>query len=78
MSGRKGFPLSAAALERAMPDVPLQITYCVNAPENSETIKPFAAGCVPRKLHIALEALKEPCTVEVYTDSEYLKNGITQ
>jgi ribonuclease HI len=24
-----------------------------------------------------LKALKEPCTVEVITDSEYLKNGIT-
>ena len=26
----------------------------------------------------ALEALKEPCEVDLYTDSEYLKNGITQ
>lgn len=26
----------------------------------------------------ALEALKEPCAVELYTDSVYLKNGITQ
>ncbi len=25
-----------------------------------------------------LSALKEPCSVEVVTDSEYLKNGITQ
>jgi ribonuclease HI len=25
----------------------------------------------------ALEALKRPCTVELYTDSEYLRNGIT-
>jgi ribonuclease HI len=25
----------------------------------------------------ALEALKEPCNVELYTDSQYLKNGIT-
>jgi ribonuclease HI len=25
----------------------------------------------------ALEALSRPCTVEFYTDSEYLKNGIT-
>jgi ribonuclease HI len=25
----------------------------------------------------ALEALKRPCNVEFYTDSEYLKNGIT-
>jgi ribonuclease HI len=25
-----------------------------------------------------LRALKEPCDVEVVTDSEYLKNGITQ
>lgn len=25
----------------------------------------------------ALEALNRPCTVEFYTDSEYLKNGIT-
>jgi ribonuclease HI len=25
----------------------------------------------------ALEALKRPCTVELHTDSEYLKNGIT-
>jgi len=25
----------------------------------------------------ALEALKEPCEVELYTDSQYLKNGIT-
>jgi ribonuclease HI len=25
----------------------------------------------------ALEALKEPCSVEIVTDSEYLKNGIT-
>jgi len=26
----------------------------------------------------ALEALREPCSVAVYTDSVYLKNGITQ
>jgi ribonuclease HI len=26
----------------------------------------------------ALEALTEPCQVDLYTDSEYLKNGITQ
>jgi ribonuclease HI len=26
----------------------------------------------------ALEALKRPCRVEVYTDSEYVKNGITE
>jgi ribonuclease HI len=26
----------------------------------------------------ALEALKRPCMVEVHTDSEYLRNGITQ
>ncbi len=26
----------------------------------------------------ALEALKEPCTVDLYTDSEYLRNGITE
>ena len=26
---------------------------------------------------MALEALKEPCTVTLYTDSQYLKNGIT-
>jgi ribonuclease HI len=26
----------------------------------------------------ALEALKRPCRVEIYTDSEYLRNGITQ
>ena len=25
----------------------------------------------------ALEALKQPCTVELYTDSQYVKNGIT-
>ena len=25
-----------------------------------------------------LRALKEPCTVEIYTDSQYVKNGITQ
>jgi len=25
----------------------------------------------------ALEALKRPCTVDLHTDSEYLKNGIT-
>ncbi len=25
-----------------------------------------------------LEALKEPCTVALYTDSEYLKNGVTK
>lgn len=25
-----------------------------------------------------LEALREPCTVEIVTDSEYLKNGITK
>lgn len=25
----------------------------------------------------ALESLKEPCEVELYTDSEYVKNGIT-
>ncbi len=25
---------------------------------------------------MALEALKEPCTVTLYTDSQYLKNGI--
>jgi ribonuclease HI len=25
----------------------------------------------------ALEALKRPCTVELYTDSQYVKNGIT-
>lgn len=25
----------------------------------------------------ALEALKEPCEVDLYTDSQYLKNGIT-
>jgi ribonuclease HI len=25
----------------------------------------------------ALEALKRPCRVEIYTDSEYVKNGIT-
>ena len=25
----------------------------------------------------ALESLKEPCDVELYTDSEYVKNGIT-
>lgn len=25
-----------------------------------------------------LEALKEPCRVDLYTDSEYLKNGVTQ
>ncbi|NMN57326.1 ribonuclease HI [Xanthobacter sp. SG618] len=26
----------------------------------------------------ALEALKEPCAVELHTDSEYLKNGVTK
>ena len=26
----------------------------------------------------ALEALKEPCTVDLHTDSEYLKNGVTK
>ena len=26
----------------------------------------------------ALEALKQPCEVEFYTDSQYLRNGITQ
>jgi ribonuclease HI len=26
----------------------------------------------------ALEALKRPCRVEVYTDSEYVRNGITE
>lgn len=26
----------------------------------------------------ALQALKRPCTVEIYTDSEYLKRGITE
>jgi ribonuclease HI len=26
----------------------------------------------------ALEALKEPCDVEFYTDSQYVKNGITE
>lgn len=26
----------------------------------------------------ALKALKEPCDVDLYTDSEYLRNGITQ
>ena len=26
----------------------------------------------------ALEALKRPCTVTIYTDSQYLRNGITQ
>ena len=26
----------------------------------------------------ALEALKQPCDVEFHTDSQYLKNGITQ
>lgn len=26
----------------------------------------------------ALSALKKPCRVQLYTDSEYLKNGITQ
>jgi ribonuclease HI len=26
----------------------------------------------------ALSALKEPCNVKIYTDSQYLKNGITQ
>ena len=26
----------------------------------------------------ALSALKRPCTVELFTDSEYVKNGITQ
>jgi ribonuclease HI len=26
----------------------------------------------------ALNALKQPCTVELFTDSEYLRNGITQ
>ena len=25
----------------------------------------------------ALEALKEPCAVEMYTDSQYVKNGLT-
>jgi ribonuclease HI len=27
---------------------------------------------------VALEALKRPCQVRIYTDSEYLKNGITR
>ncbi|MBL8164980.1 MAG: ribonuclease HI [Anaerolineae bacterium] len=27
---------------------------------------------------MALEALKEPCNVEFYTDSTYVKNGITE
>ncbi len=27
---------------------------------------------------MALEALREPCQVTLYTDSQYLKNGITQ
>jgi ribonuclease HI len=27
---------------------------------------------------MALEALKEPCRVDLYTDSEYLKRGITE
>jgi ribonuclease HI len=26
----------------------------------------------------ALQALKRPCTIEFFTDSEYLRNGITQ
>ena len=26
----------------------------------------------------ALQALKRPCAVELHTDSEYLRNGITQ
>jgi ribonuclease HI len=26
----------------------------------------------------ALNALKEPCSVDLYTDSQYVKNGITQ
>jgi ribonuclease HI len=26
---------------------------------------------------MALEALKRPCTVEIYTDSQYLRQGIT-
>ncbi len=26
----------------------------------------------------ALEALKRPCLIEIYTDSQYLRNGITQ
>jgi len=27
---------------------------------------------------IALQTLKEPCQVELYTDSEYLQRGITE
>lgn len=27
---------------------------------------------------MALEALKKPCTVTIYTDSQYLRNGITE
>jgi ribonuclease HI len=27
---------------------------------------------------MALRALKEPCQVDIYTDSEYLKKGITE
>jgi ribonuclease HI len=44
-------------------------------------------GCEPRTTNnrmeltaavMGLRALKEPCEVEITTDSEYLKNGITQ
>jgi len=27
---------------------------------------------------VALNALKKPCTIELYTDSEYVRQGITQ
>ncbi len=27
---------------------------------------------------VALEALKRPCTVDLYTDSQYVKNGLEQ
>ena len=33
-------------------------------------------GRLPRNLISALEALKRPCTVDLYTDSEYLRGGI--
>ena len=28
--------------------------------------------------HIALQRLKEPCQVQLHSDSQYMKNGITQ
>ncbi len=52
------------------------------APEKEKVLAGFEAHTTNNRMELmaairALEALSRPCEVEMYTDSQYVKNGIT-